>query len=456
MNRYKRIFIFLSGALAFNLASQLTGSENSLPRGQLPPTKVDIGKSRNINLEVPRQFNPCFQELINYPGRQIIFSPQGKVSYHLFQGIRGYVSKPLKQNLPVKNNVDDKLPEAKLEKKEASIVNLAKSNSSAVSIEEVKHHASSLALFDHKKRTISLLKSGAWPKADALIVDPIKTQGIVLVGFVPGKSACMSGDSRLYQISLNSNNKLLQQKSGRYSLVESLDSQYLLFDLNVRQLVTIEPNSFQIRKVLFPLEMGLNPIFAFTKNQGGIYLWKSKDKSSPKGLGFMNTPQIIAKKIAFLESDMLLQQGRFFAAVKTNAQQNSFEIQEIKEWSGRKTQNNFRIVLPPEISSSEAIMRANFATRSVVVLGQSEYTRQKWRKVYVYNYDKSENPTAIISPEKSQYISEVDFVPNSNNVIANVNHMSLDFSSYIIFYDAKKNKSQPYMLQKTEAIDTDK
>lgn len=439
--------------MALNLAAQLKGSENSLPRGKLPPTKVDIGKSRNVKVEVPRQFNPCFQEVINYPGRQIIFSSQGKISYHLFQGIKGYVSKPIKQNLPLQNMGENNLPEANPGKKEASIVNLAKSNASTVSIEEVKHHASSLALFDHKKRTLSLIKSGAWPKADALILDPLKTQGIVLVGFVPGKSACMSGDSRLYQISVNSNNKHLQQKSGRYSLVESLDSQYLLFDLNVRQLVTIEPNSFQIRKVLFPIEMGLNPIFAFTKNQGGIYVWKSKDKSSPKGLGFMNSPESIAKKVAFLESDQLLQQGRFFAAIKTNSQQNSFEIQEIKEWSGRKTQNNFRIVLPPEISTSEAIMRANFATRSVIVLGQSEYIRQKWRKVYVYNYDKSENPTTIITPEKSQYISEVDFVPNSNNVVANVNHMSLDFSSYILFYDAKKNKSQPYLLQQAESVD---
>ena len=97
-------------------------------------------------------------------------------------------------------------------------------------------------------------------------------------------------------------------------------------------------------------------------------------------------------------------------------------------------------------------MRANFATRSIIVLGQSEYIRQKWRKVYVYNYDKSENPIAIISPEKSQYISEVDFVPNSNNVIANVNHMSLDFSAYILYYDAKKNKSLPYMLQQSEPV----
>lgn len=183
------------------------------------------------------------------PGRQIIFSPQGKVSYHLFQGIRGYVSKSLNQNVATKNNGENSLAETNPGKKEASIVNLAKSNASSVSIEEVKHHASSLALFDHKKRILSLVKSGASPKADALIVDPIKPQGIVLVGFVPGKSACLSGDSRLYQISLNSNNKHLQQKSGRYSLVESLDSQYLMFDLNVRQLVTIESNSFQIRKV---------------------------------------------------------------------------------------------------------------------------------------------------------------------------------------------------------------
>lgn len=48
----------------------------------------------------------------------------------------------------------------------------------------------------------------------------------------------------------------------------------------------------------------------------------------------MNTSDSIAKKVAFLESDMLLQQGRFFAAVKTNVQQNSFEIQR-KSKNGR-------------------------------------------------------------------------------------------------------------------------
>lgn len=89
-------------------------------------------------------------------------------------------------------------------------------------------------------------------------------------------------------------------------------------------------------------------------------------------------------------------------------------------------------------------MRANFATRSIIVLGRSEYIRQKWRKVYVYNYDKSENPIAIISPEKSQYISEVDFVPNSNNVIANVNHMSLDF--LLIFYITMRKRISRYPI----------
>ncbi len=275
-------------------------------------------------------------------------------------------------------------------------------------------------------------------EVDAVVFYGEPLVGISLVFFKEEAKECLQGEAYVMHLSLNKElrYKAVRSEVGPVALLKggyveqvqkdnslelsTFEQSYLYF-LEKKSLLEIELTSHQTRYIPMISEFSELPLY-FDMSKHRRYSWQNLSPKERTLKGY-STSRIVAGMVAFSSQDKVMQDGRFFAALKIFEDKNAIRIKELGLWSGKKEWKDFEVSVPERFDVKKAAMEANFKTQWSVLYGFEKETKMKWKNIHVFHY--ADLDTAP-SPEiyKKNYIKNIHFSPNGLFLI--VEEVSLD------------------------------
>ncbi len=365
-----------------------------------PPPKPNFNGGTNKS-----SLSDCGRIFFNYPGRLMTFSSDNKKSYHLLQKPEVAIS-----DYKLKNKVAERYSE--------------------------------FYQYDYVKNELLLLKKANFPKTDAIFTQGENPHNFVLLSFTGEEALCMTGEAQVFQLPVLKEGNSFQMASGQYTLAQSANQAYLLYDLLVNQAVDVDPKFFQFRKDSVPLEKGLRPLYLpTTRNQPIIAVKSNKNSRYHEIVRFH--PEAVKKNILNIpKSERIIYDNGLIGSVKIDEKNNALILREIQDWSGAQSKlRSFKITLPKDTPVSSATVRADFARRRIIILGMSEVFRRVWLKAFLVDYNTEAIKVMPLEPGRGNFLSEVEFHPGGELVIGQIQDINSGAPVGLLFYNTGDHKS---------------
>lgn len=387
------------------------------PRVPAPVAPAETTKVKNdkVNTSSSQANSSCGIGLLNYPGRLLVFSSDSKKSYHILQKTKVTMA-DYKLKVPVAERYSE------------------------------------FYQYNYEKNELHLLKKAVFPKTEALMSKGTNPHNFILLGFTGQDSICTSGEAQVFQLPILKSGNTFQVALGQYSLVQSEDQEYMLYDELVHQAVDVDPKFFQFRKEASPLAKGIRPLF-IPKSRNAPIIGVSIRKKSKYHEVLRFRPESKSKTVLNIAAEeRIIYDHGLIGSARIDEKNNTLILREIEGWSGEQSKlKSFKIVLPKEFTVSSATVRADFARRKIIILGMSEVFRKSWRKAFLVDYSQDKIGVIPLDPGTGNFFGEIDFHPDGSLVIANVQEIKDGTPIGLLFYDLAKNKS--YLMNFKNAKD---
>lgn len=278
-----------------------------------------------------------------------------------------------------------------------------------------------------RTKKVKVLAALDLPEIDALVAHgDNEVTGISAVIFSAGGAVCKSGYANYVTIVLNqevlsSKKKGVSQppavqKSGHVSIVAS-NKNDLIYSHDKNALVQLDFRGFQTRYKFINLPKNERPLYT---QVGKLkhYTWKHAKEGGKisRGLVAYEGNYKGTRKLRFVGSDKLLQQGNKFGVAQYDSRTNSIRIKELKSWSGTGRNRNFVITLPTLYKVVDSSLKVDFSRRLVLVMANAPLSMKRWKRVFLYDYEKGWELTSYRS-KVGEYPSYAAFSPDDNYVV---------------------------------------
>ena len=231
-------------------------------------------------------------------------------------------------------------------------------------------------------------------------------ESISILSFIDGDPFCLMGKANVISLSFKGISKVRRIiPTGNYRIVES-DKGPILADLQNASFKMVDPSTFQSRKVgKFPPEkvplyfdQGNNSVLTFSKSNPTIVdRYRPGDLKPVARFKLKENLKIVhhAGQVGFLGSDPAT--GKIL-------------LGQIRKWSGDRN-IKFELDLPSGFEVSESQVKVSYQHGYVFVFGVSAITAKKWRRLFVFNFNKKQLIKTLSAP-KDHYISGAILSPD--------------------------------------------
>lgn len=376
----KNFILIMSLALANDGFAQ----GGALPKGDTAET----GKATGPEESGAKKRRNCYLDLTEPPGGNGHFSPDGKFLYLLAQ-----------------TGADEEKPAKGKKKKKAKQTN-PKVRYTLFKISPKTRKSEALVSLEHHG-SASLLTYG----------EPV--QAVSAVAFVGPGAGCFEGPAGIVSVSFTKKDEKAVQDSGIFELVDTPGGLRLV-DSKKDQILAMDPGSFQT-KFDRKLPPGDRPLH-YDPETKGLVVWH--DAGDHRGLiRYQSEDDKDPKRLAFKKGDRVLSQGNRFAVAQLDVNTNSIRIQEVADWTGKKKPIAHVLKVPAAYTVSSAGMTVNFDKKLALVYGANFLAKQKWQRVFVFDYSTGDLLGAV-PVTGTQYLNFAGIDPTGAYVVVEVRDMA--------------------------------
>ena len=283
------------------------------------------------------------------------------------------------------------------------------------------------------------------PTAEAFI--PYGQESLsAIIAFVFSKSSedCVNGKARFIGFPVSSGDagatkKKLSVIQGRgvFQIVET-PTFPMVWDFSKKALLEFDFQTMQSRSMVIRLANNEVPIY-FDHQKRRYYAWHFMDEKKQKGLIAYDGSGKIAGRLLFQSGDKLLQQKNYFGVAKIRHSDNSIMIIELERWSGIGSKKSYSLHIPRDHRVINASIQAHFSKKIAVISGFTQKSRKQWRKLYIYDYEKSWQLSAL-TPPQGQYISHESVSDDGHWVMAELRHVSTGLTASLSLFSTQTRK----------------
>lgn len=283
------------------------------------------------------------------------------------------------------------------------------------------------------------------PTAEAFI--PYGQENLsAIIAFVFNKSSedCINGKARFIGFPVNSaesgsSKKKLSVIQGRgvFQIVETPDFP-VVWDFSKKALLEFDFQTMQSRSMVIRLANNEVPIY-FDHQKRRYYAWHFMDERKQKGLVAYDGSGKIAGRLLFQSGDKLLQQKNYFGVAKIRHSDNSIMIIELERWSGIGSKKSYSLHIPKDHRVISASIKAHFSKKIAVISGFTKKSRKSWRKLYIYDYEKSWQ-LSVLTPPPGQYISHESISDDGHWIMAELRHFGTDLTASLSLFSTQTRK----------------
>jgi len=215
---------------------------------------------------------------------------------------------------------------------------------------------------------------------------------------------------------------------------------YLLADVQNQVILDFDKKTIQTRKAT-SFAKGQIPLWYLPSGRSGVLIQKGKTEGLRR---FQNTK--MKESIKLKEGQKVVQQNEFFGFVNLDLKENEFEISELEGWSGSRANGTYKIKIPPAYTIDSAAMTIDFSNQIAVVYGLNFLAQQRWQRVFVFSYGKSEKPIQVVSVKGNNYFNFVGINPQLKKVVIEQADTTTRVSKLIKVYDFAENSLKEIVL----------
>jgi len=227
------------------------------------------------------------------------------------------------------------------------------------------------------------------------------------------------------------------QNHGDVSIVRSKDSSYL-YNKKRNTILELDFRLFQTRGTAISTPKGEQPLYVEHVKRMQ-YTWRKDKKSDKRGLiAYRNANQVVAQ-LQFRGNDKLISNGKLFGVVQFDKKSNSARLKELARWSGEKQNRDYVITLPANQSVVDAEMKPNFEKNKVFVLGMSEASKKRWRKGFIFDYEKGWE-VGKYKPKMGSYVSYGGISPDGSKAMMIVSNVKTGYVERILMLSFSSRK----------------
>ncbi len=368
------------------------GGGGALPKGAEP----DAGKATGPEQGSDKKRRNCFLDLTQPPGGNGHFMPDGKTLYLLAQ--TGAAD-------------DEDSGKGKKKKKKAKSANLAnaiaaKSKYTLFKINPKTRKGEAMVSLDHRG-SASLLTYG----------NPVKA--ISAIAFAGPAAGCFEGPAGVVSVSFAKKTEKAVQDSGQFQLVNSADGLRLV-DAKKGNVLELDSETFQ-SKLGRKIAAGDRPLY-YDQDKHSLTVWH--EGAEQRGLAFFpSEDESGVKRLAFKKGDRVLQDGDRYAVAHLNGAANTIDVQELVNWTKVEKAGRYKLTIPPAYSVASAGMDINFDKHLVLVYGANFLAKQKWQRLFVFDY-KSGELLGAVPVTGTQYLNFAAIDPTGTYVVIEVRDMA--------------------------------
>lgn len=382
----KKILISLLAAGA----TQVFAQGGALPKGDLGET----GKATGPDESVAKKRRNCFLDLTEPPGGNGHFSSDGKFLYLLAQ--TGDADDAGDKPAKAKKKKKDKAKASTNPKVRYTLFRISPKTRKSEALVSLEHHGSA-----------SLLTYG----------EPL--QAVSAVAFVGPSAGCYEGPAGVVTVSFAKKDDKAVQESGVFELVETPKGLRLV-DAKKDQILALDATTFQ-SKLDRKVPKDERPLF-YDPESKQLVVWH--DAGDHRGLvSYAGEDDQSPKRLAFKKGDRVLSQGNRFAVAQLDITQNTIKVQEVADWTGKKKPVAHVLKVPPAYTVASAGMTINFDKKIALVYGANFLAKQKWQRVFVFDYATGDLLGAV-PVTGTQYLNFAGIDPTGSYVVVEVRDMA--------------------------------
>jgi hypothetical protein len=378
----------LLGALP--LAAQ--SGKGALPKGDV--SEIDAGKAAAG--KTARKRRNCFLDLTDPPGGNGVYTPDGK---HLYL-LAPTAAAPSKGKEPASVTLTLFKIDPKARKSEPVL--------------KIDQRVAASLVLHHDGKDIG---------------------AVTAIAFLGRTSGCFEGTAGLVSVPLSTKDAPPVKSSGSFQLVHGPLGKQLV-DMGRQSIVALDTTNFQ-SKVLRKVPAGERALY-FDGATRRLVTWHD----SAKGRGIVeytdpsNEP---TRRLAVRVGDRVLQSGGQFGVAKMDLKTNTIELQELAAWSGGDKASKHKINVPAAYTVTSAGMDVHFGKRLALVYGANFLAKQRWQRVFVFDYTKKE-PLGAVPVTGNQYLNYAGIDPTGQYAVVEVRDLSSRLTVGAKIFDVTKNK----------------
>lgn len=251
--------------------------------------------------------------------------------------------------------------------------------------------------------------------------------------FARGEPDCRRGKAQLFQFRPDSSGNI-RALNKNVALVQSRTVPRL-FDLNSRQMLSLDMKLLQFRKLPGLLAKNETPIYA---DHGKRMLYTFSDGKAFRGI--INRSGREQQRLPLAVGSKILQQRHLFGQGRVISSKNRLEIREFPRWSGENAKKKRYIIeLPKRYRFEDAQLAIDFARKIVVIGAGVTLAKHEWRKVFYYDYRQGKLITELTMNDQ-QLADTITIDPHNWRVAVDVIQQQTGRTDYIALFDLEKRK----------------
>ncbi|MFK7874106.1 MAG: hypothetical protein AB8C84_13225 [Oligoflexales bacterium] len=207
-----------------------------------------------------------------------------------------------------------------------------------------------------------------------------QVDGITVVSF-DGEASCRKGKAEWMSLKIEQTSADIEKPlKGHHSvMVAGSQNGGLLYDLDARRYLDVDPIKAQVRKVWWPLPSYELPLY-IDQQRKDTYAWYEKSPQSAvlahgsreavyRVPGNMIRVVVDGPRVVFLQLHFL--------------DPHTGTLQFLSQWSGLGVDLSYRIVLPEAYHLEDAMVRLHVASRLALVYGRNRVIQNRWRQAFI-------------------------------------------------------------------------
>lgn len=309
-----------------------------------------------------------------------------------------------------------------------------------------KYNINRINLKNHNLETLASIFT---PEIHAITPYGKESKGLSAIIFDQASLPCKSGSANYITVSLTKTEATPRVLKGKDEIELALTAENLEIYMKAKNsYLEFDFSSFQSRLMPAELRPHEKPLF-IDKDKRLQYVWKfpeSKEDSNFGLIAYKNNKDIAAN-LKFIKGDKVLQFRNLFAVLSADKKNNSLTINEIKLWSGVNENKSYTINIPASNKVADAEIDANFPTKKAIIMGYSKDLKKRWRKSYLFDYEKQSKPIETFLPKNTIYISYGGISFDGTQAFFVTSNLKTDLDERLVIYNFQTKRWKSLTLK---------